>query len=658
MSGISVIDYIIIAGYFAVLVAVGFYFRKMASASLEDYFLGGRNLPWWMLGISGMAAWLDLTGTMLITSFLFLLGPTGLFLEIRGGVGMVLVFMFIFIGKWHRRSGLMTSAEWMQFRFGKGFWGSFARLAQVMSMMIFGIGMMAYAIKGVGLFFSMFLPWGPGTCAAIMLLITCIYTIQSGFYGVVITDIFQGGCILLGVIFIVIYSIIMVNGVDISALASEVTGNSQWSQALPAAKVQMPAGYEHYNNLRLIVIFFLIRTVYQGMGVAVDNRYFGSAGERECGLIGFMSGWCLLMRWPLMMGFAILGLFLVKNVFPDQAIIPEATQVIKQHFEEHDIEVNANIWHERVAQITSKPENFGNLPGELEGMLGENWKSSITMLSYHGTIFPERILPAVLLGMIPYGIRGLIMVALMAASMSTINTIINNTTTFFTKDLYQGYIREKAKNKELIYASWAFGLLLCLIGFVIAFYAENINDIWSWIMGALVGGLVVPSFLRFYWWRFNGSGFAVGMVAGMISAVLQRLLLPQMHEWFQFIFILAVGFIASAIGTFATKPTDDEVLDCFYKKTRPFGLWAPYKVRLDINVRADMEKEHKNDIISIPFGIAWIISMLLLPILAMIMRWDAFFITLVVFVISLIGLYIFWYRNLPPAAVKQPKQSV
>ena len=118
MTSLSFLDYGLIIGYFAVLVVVGFYFRKMASSSLDDYFLGGRNLPWWALGISGMAAWLDLTGTMLITSLLFLLGPSGLFLELRGGVGLVLVFMFIFIGKWHRRSGLMTSAEWMLFRFG------------------------------------------------------------------------------------------------------------------------------------------------------------------------------------------------------------------------------------------------------------------------------------------------------------------------------------------------------------------------------------------------------------------------------------------------------------------------------------------------------------------------------------------------------------
>jgi solute:Na+ symporter, SSS family len=653
MNQLNLFDYTLIAGYFAVLVAVGFYFRKMASASLEDYFLGGRKLPWWTLGISGMAAWLDLTGTMLITSFLFLLGPRGLFIEIRGGVGLVLVFMFIYIGKWHRRSGLMTSAEWMEFRFGDKFWGKFARFAQVLAMMLFAVGMMAYAIKGIGLFFSMFLPFGPAVCAAIMLGITCVYTIQSGFYGCVVTDIFQGFCILIGAVFIVVYAMITAAGADISQVAMQATGNDMWTAAMPTAKVHMPSGYEHYSALGLVTMFFLFRTIFQGMGLHVDNRYFGASGDRECGLLGFMSGWCLLMRWPLMMGFAILGLFMVTSVFPDQTVVPEAADVIKQHFDDTGVYVDEKIWHEKLTEITSRPGDHAQLTAELEDMLGEKWQSKISLLSYHGTVFPERILPAVLLGMIPMGVRGLVIVALMAASMSTINTLINNTATFFTRDIYQNFIRSKAENKELIYISWAFGLLFTAFGFVIAFYAENINDIWSWIQGGLFGGLVIPWFLRLYWWRFNGCGFAVGLIAGIIGATLQRLILPDMQEWYQFFYILAIGFVASVAGTFFTSPTDRRVLEVFYKKTRPFGIWGQLKSCLEPDVRRDMEKEHKNDIISIPFGMGWLVSMLLLPLYAMIARWDAFAITFAVFAVSLLGLYHFWYKQLPPPAKKE-----
>ena len=136
-------DYGIIGAYFCILVGLGFYLRKKASASLEDYFLGGRRLPWWALGVSGMASFLDITGTMLIVSFLYMLGPRGLFIEFRGGAVLVLVVMLVFSGKWHRRSGCMTGAEWMVYRFGESAGGQFARIVTALCAMIGTVGMVA-----------------------------------------------------------------------------------------------------------------------------------------------------------------------------------------------------------------------------------------------------------------------------------------------------------------------------------------------------------------------------------------------------------------------------------------------------------------------------------------------------------------------------------
>jgi len=649
MGQLSGFDYVLIAGYFLALVAMGFYLRKKASASLDHYFLGGRSLPWWALGISGMAAWLDLTGTMLITSFLFLLGPTALFIEFRGGACLALAFMFTYLGKWHRRSGLMTSAEWMAFRFGSDFWGTFARLAQVAAVILTTVGMLAYSIKGVGLFLSMFMPFSPTVCAAIMVAVTCLYLIQSGFYGMVVTDIFQSVCILIGACFIVVFALIKVYGVDISALAAQVTGNPYWTDILPAWQVQMPKGYEQYNMMQLIVLFFLAKTIFQGLGISVDNRYFGAPGERECGLLGFTSGWTMTMRWPLMMGVALLGLFLVKDMFPDPSAVAQAAQLIHAHFQPSG-GIAANVWHEQLTGIITRPQNYGQLPEQLSALLGEQWRTKLNLVSYEGTVFPERILPAVLLGAIPSGARGLIIVALMAAAMSTFNTFINMTTSLFTRDLYQGYIRPKASNKELIYVSWGFGVALFAAGFAMAFYAKNINDIWGWLTSGLVAGLGMSAILRLYWWRFNGSGFACGLVAGILAATAQRLLLPDMNEVYQFFYILAVGLTACIGGTYLTPPTDRAILENFYLKTRPFGLWKPLWGLLDAKMQAATRKEHINDIVSVPFALGWLITLLLLPLEAMTMQWRAFFITLVLFVISLAGLYVFWYRQLLPPA--------
>ena len=133
MKYLNHVDYVVIASYLAILIGLGLYLKKRASASLEDYFLGGRKLPWWALGTSGMASFLDVAGTMIITSFLFMLGPRGLYIAFRGGAVLVLVFMLLWTGKWYRRSGCMTGAEWQIFRFGSGPGAQFVRMVSAVA---------------------------------------------------------------------------------------------------------------------------------------------------------------------------------------------------------------------------------------------------------------------------------------------------------------------------------------------------------------------------------------------------------------------------------------------------------------------------------------------------------------------------------------------
>jgi len=111
MHLLSSLDYGVIISFLLLILLVGLWMSRLASKSLENYFLGGRNLPWYMLGVSGMSGWFDLTGTMIITSFLYLLGPRGLFIEFRGGAVLILAFLIAYTGKWHRRSGCMTRSR-------------------------------------------------------------------------------------------------------------------------------------------------------------------------------------------------------------------------------------------------------------------------------------------------------------------------------------------------------------------------------------------------------------------------------------------------------------------------------------------------------------------------------------------------------------------
>src|SRR5260221_7705459 len=161
MFSLGAVDTAIIVSYFALSLVVGLVMTGKARSSLNDYFLAGRKQPWYLLGITGMAGWFDLTGTMIITSFLFLLGPRGLFIEFRGGAVLVLAFLIAYTGKWHRRSGCMTSAEWIAYRFGHHNGAQWMRLLTALMGVIMAVGMLAYLVRGASLFVGTFVPYPP-----------------------------------------------------------------------------------------------------------------------------------------------------------------------------------------------------------------------------------------------------------------------------------------------------------------------------------------------------------------------------------------------------------------------------------------------------------------------------------------------------------------
>ena len=103
------LDYVIGVLYLIILAAIGVTLARRAGQSSEHYFLGGRAMPWWALGASGMARNLDVAGTMTIVALIYLYGLHGFFIELRGGVVLPIAIFLAFMGKWHRRSAVMTT---------------------------------------------------------------------------------------------------------------------------------------------------------------------------------------------------------------------------------------------------------------------------------------------------------------------------------------------------------------------------------------------------------------------------------------------------------------------------------------------------------------------------------------------------------------------
>ena len=162
--------------------------REKASEGIESYFLGNRSMPWWILGSSGMVSNFDVAGTAINTALFFVLGITGYWIEIRGGIRLYLAFLMIVMGKWNRRGQVMTFAEWMHVRFGTDWQGDMARVIAAIGMIVITIAMVTYFATGAGKFIAEILGIpsflglrGQFWAALLMIALAMVYTVSSGF---------------------------------------------------------------------------------------------------------------------------------------------------------------------------------------------------------------------------------------------------------------------------------------------------------------------------------------------------------------------------------------------------------------------------------------------------------------------------------------------
>ena len=590
----NTIDIIIVIMYLCTIVAVGLLVQKKASRNIDSFFLGNRKLPWWVLGASGMASNTDIAGTMINTAFIYALGTKGFFIEIRGGVTLIMAFLMVFMGKWNRRSQVMTQAEWMHFRFGTKREGNIARIIAAVSSIIMTIAMVTYFITGAGKFVGEFLGMEPIFASLIMVTLGMIYTIASGLYGVVWTDVFQGFFIFFLIIYISSLAMIKVDLPDqffvsvpmVDGSFSKIsTTLAEWSRITPPVRMDMPSGssFEIYNLFGIAIMFYLFKVTLEGASGAggyMLQRYFAARSDREAGILSLFWTSLLAFRWPLIASFAMLGVY--HGLLPDNNIIAD----------------------------------------------------------------PELVLPIVIKNYIPTGIKGLLIAGLMAAAMSTFDSTVNAGAAYWVKDLYQAYIRPVASEKELILQGRLASIVIVSIALLFSLIITNINEIWGWITMGIGAGMFIPQLIRWYWWRYNGYGYALGTVMGMIGAVLTKAFAGQIPEYTSFMIASGSSFIGCILGTYLTEPTDEKVLFNFYKITRPFGFWNKIRNRLPKETLTNINNENRADIIATFFAVPWQIVLFLIGMMIVLKQWYSLMILLPLFLILSSGLYWFWFRNL------------
>jgi len=356
-----------------------------------------------------MASNFDVTGTMINTALVFALGISGFFVEIRGGIGLFLVFMMVMMGKWNRRSQVMTFAEWMHLRFGKNRQGDVARIIAAVGMLLVTIAMVTYFATGAGKFLEevlsippfMGLP-GRFWAAFLMIVLAMVYTVSSGLYGVLLTDLFQSLLIFVAVgyfsyLALTQYSLPDVFYVSVPLKAggfeSVSTTRQEWTQILPPARMHFSARSEYsiFNLFGLALVFYTFKAFLDGFSGGngyIAQRFFAAKTDQECGWMALLWTILLAFRWPFIVSLAIMGI----------------------------------------------------VYGQTHGPIAD----------------PEMVLPIVLTEMVPEGIRGLLLAALVAAAMSTFDSTVNAGASYWVKDIYHAYINPNADEKTLIGQSrWA-----------------------------------------------------------------------------------------------------------------------------------------------------------------------------------------------------------
>ncbi len=584
------IDYTIISVYLLAIVVIGVLLQRKASGDIDSYFLGNRDLPWWALGASGMASNTDIAGTMINTAMVYVLGTMGFFVEIRGGMVLILAFLMIFMGKWNRRAEVMTMAEWMHLRFGKTRQGDIARIISAVSNLVITIAMISYFAVGAGKFAGEILGINWRIASLAMAGLATIYTVASGLYGVVWTDVFQGFLIFITIIFVCGIAATTADiGDSFYVSVPLADGTFQqiqrsfegWSSLWPPMEMDLPGTYSIYNLFGLTILFYLFKVTLEGSGSVTGymiQRYFAAKSDREAGLLTLFWTLLLMFRWPLTAAFALLGIYY-------------------------------GVTNEVIAD-------------------------------------PELVLPTVINTYIPVGLKGMLIAGLIAAAMSTFDSTVNAGAAYWVKDIYQAYINPAADEKKLVLHSRVASLALVALGLAFSFTIRNINDIWGWITMGIGAGMFIPLVMRWYWWRFNGYGFAIGTAAGMISAVITRLVSVGLPEYWFFIISSGSALLGCVIGTLLTRPPDDEVLLKFYKKTRSFGFWKHIREKLPASKQNEVNTENRRDIISTIMAVPWQFSLFFMAMMMMLGRWDNVAILATIFVTLSVGLYFTWFRHL------------
>ena len=513
---LTTLDWTIVFAYFTLSLAVGIWASKQAGKDTKSFFLAGRNMPWWLLGVSMVATTFSTDTPNLVTDLVRQNGVSGnwawwAFLL----TGMLTVFIYAKL--WHR-SGVLTDIEFYELRYsGKA--AAFLRGFRALYLgLVFNVLVMGAVSLAAVKFGEIVLGWPGWVTLTIACSITLAYSTLGGLKAVIITDFVQFSLAMIGSIWAMIYIlgleqigglsnlITHANVVDKLALIPNLSDPDIWVPILlvPLA-VQWWASY--YPGAE------------PGGGGYIAQRMFSAKDEKNAvsATLFFNVAHYALRPWPWIL-IALSSLI----VFPELSDIQNA---------------------------------FPNLPSDKLG---------------HDVAYPA------MLTLLPTGLLGLVAASLIAAFMSTMSTQLNLGASYLVNDFYHRFIKPDASEKHLVNVGRLFTVLSIILGGGLGLFLTSAGQAFTLLLmiGAGTGMIYI---LRWFWWRINAYTEIVAMVSSLCIAFYFNFIDQSFAGWEKIVIGAILTTVVWIVATYFTPPDNEETLQNFVKKVNPGGPgWSKY----------------------------------------------------------------------------------
>ncbi len=586
---LSVLDWVIVTGFLLLTLAIGVSASIRAGKNTSEFFLSGRSMPWWLLGMSMVATTFSTDTPNLVTDIVRQNGVAGnwswwAFLI----TGMMTVFIY---AKQWRLSGVMTDMEFYELRYsGKS--AAFLRGFRAIYLgFLFNImAMSAVCLAAIKIGDVMFgLP--PLQTILIASIITVIFSSLGGFRGVVLTDCVLFVTAIIGALAAAYYSLEhkSINGL------SGLLDNNLVQEKL--AIFPSPSDWDVFIEILIIPLSVQWWASWYpgaepGGGGYIAQRMLAAKDGNNAiiATLFFNIAHYALRPWPW-----IIVALCSMVVFPLDSI-PERLSA-QAKLESEELKQQVQMWSENPELVSVETaDQIEKLVIKSKGLttLREAYPEVALNKFGHDLAYPA------MLTMLPSGWLGIVVASLVAAYMSTISTHLNWGASYAVNDFYKRFIRPESSEKEQVWIGRLFTVLLMLVSGSMALALTNAKQLFDIIImfGAGTGLIFL---LRWFWWRINAWTEIVGMLAsGIISllvsfAPLGNATIGETLGVWKFPFVVATTTLLWLIATYFAPQTDMQILKNFYKKIRPSGPgWTPVKMALSTEDKTTLREDNGN----------------------------------------------------------------